>query len=74
MHKAQGNVRTGRIDVRSKKISFLTLTEKMSATDIKVAKLPYLNLILTNGVKLKFYVAPPRSSSGLSRFITDDDL
>ena len=46
----------------------------MSATDIKVAKLPYLNLILTNGVKLKFYVAPPRSSSGLSRFITDDDL
>ena len=72
LHKASGNMNVRNIDAKSKEISILTLTEEMSAADPKVAKLPYLNVILTNGVKLKYYMAPPRYS--VTRLMSNDDL
>ena len=72
LHRGSGNMNLGNIDEKSTKISILTLTEELSAADPKVAKFPYLNVILTNGVKLKYYVAPPRYSA--TRILSNDDL
>ena len=60
------------IDEMKKNISILTLTEEFSAADHKTPKFPYLNVILTNGVKLKYYIAPPRYST--SRLMSADDM
>ena len=73
-HKASGNMNLRLIDTKKERdrFSILTLTEEASAADHKAVKLPYLNVILTNGVKLKYLIAPPRQS--VIRMISDDDI
>ena len=70
-HKAQGNVSIGKIDTRSKKISFLSLTETKYQSDPS-RKLECLSLILTNGVKIQYEVS--RDGKDLNRFLQDDDF